>query len=72
MWELQVKFYLRQNEDSSPGDSTSDNSEISPKRQKEGQYIYDFCEGRVHAIKHIFSQKISANLMRNSHHHEGF
>ena len=27
MWELQVKFYLGQNEDCSPGDSISESSE---------------------------------------------
>ena len=52
--ELQVKFGLRQNEDCSLGDSVSDSSEKLLQRGKgEGQYICDFGEGRVHAIKHI-------------------
>ena len=44
----------------------------------EGLYACDFSEGGVHAIMHIFFQKVSAVLvkllqvMRNSHHHEGF
>ena len=38
------------------------------------KYIYDFGEGGIHSIKHIFFQKVSAGLiklllvMRNSHH----
>ena len=58
MW---VKFYLGQNEDYSPGDSTSDNSEKLLQRiEVEGQYMCDFREEGVHAIKHIFLQKVSA------------
>ena len=30
----------------------------------EGQYIRDFGEGRIHAIKHIFSQRVSASLAK--------
>ena len=42
-WELQVKFYFGQNEDFSPGDSTSDSSEdCSKEAVGEGQYIR-FC-----------------------------
>ena len=43
-----------------------------------GQYICDFGEGGIHAIKHIFSQKVSASFMKLSalhkkrHHHAGF
>ena len=67
MWKLWVKFYLGQDEDFSPGDSISDNSEKLLQRDSgEGQYICDFGEGgRVHAIKHIFFfffQKVSAGL----------
>ena len=54
--ELQVKFYLGQNEDCSPGDSTSDSSERLLQRGRgERQYICDFGKGGVCAIKHIFS-----------------
>ena len=35
------------------GDNTSDSSE-ELLRQGEGQYIHDFGEGGVHAIRHIF------------------
>ena len=46
MWELQVKFYLGQNEDHSPGDSISDSSEKLLQRGNwEGPYICDFGEG---------------------------
>ena len=51
MRELQVKFYLGQYEDYSLGDNTSDSSE-ELLRQGEGQYVQDFGEGGVHAIKH--------------------
>ena len=39
MWELQVKCYLGQDENYSPGDSTSDNWENAPKKQGEDQYM---------------------------------
>jgi len=55
---------------------------LKAKQQKRGwsaeiQYRHDFGEGGIHAIKHIFFQKVSTSLesslvMRNSHHHEGF
>ena len=46
MWELQVKFYLGQNEDYSPGGNISDSSEKLLQRGRgEGQYICDFGEG---------------------------
>ena len=55
MWELGVKFYLWQNEDYSPGDSISDNSEKLLQRYRvKGQYICDFGKGGVHAINHIY------------------
>ena len=44
----------------------------------EGQYICDFGEGGVHAVKHICFQKVSTGLVRlllvtrSSHHHKGF
>jgi len=55
MWKLQVKLHLGENEDCSLGDNTSDSSEkLLQRGTGEGQYICDFGEGRVHAIKHIF------------------
>jgi len=46
MWELWVKFYLRHNENYSPGFSLSDISEeLLWKVGKGGQYICDFSEG---------------------------
>ena len=48
-------FYLRQNEDYSPGDSSSDSSEKLLQRDRgNGQHICDFGQGGVQAIKHIF------------------
>ena len=41
-----------QNEDDSPGDRTSDNSEKLLQRGRgEGQYVWDFGEGGVQAIR---------------------
>ena len=68
MHRLQLKFYLKQNEDCSLGDSTS---EKLLWRGREKGYICDFDEGRVHAIKHIFFRRFLL-VMRCSHHHEGF
>ena len=52
---------MGQNEDYSLGDSISDSSEkLLQRGREEGQYTYNFSKGRVHAIKHIFLQKISA------------
>ena len=54
-WELWVKFYLGQYEDSSLQESTSDSSEKQLQRGRgKGQHICDFGEVGVHAIKHIF------------------
>ena len=48
-------FYLGQNEDYSLGDSFSNSTEkLLPKDRGKGQYICDFGEGEIHAIKHIF------------------
>ena len=60
-YELRIKFCLGQNEDCSPGDSTLDSSEKLLQRGRgEGQYLCAFGEGGVHAIKHVFLQKVSA------------
>ena len=58
---MQVKFYLGQkNENWSPEDSTSDSSEKLLQRGRgKGQYICDFGEERIHAVKHMFFQKVS-------------
>ena len=64
MWELWVKFYLEQNEDCSPGDSPSDSSERLLLSGRGGQYMYDCGEGGVHAMKHIFFQKVSTGLLK--------
>ena len=62
MCELQVRFYLRQYEDCSLGDSTSDSSEKLLQRGRgEGQHAHDFGEGVVHAIKHLPLPKYSAS-----------
>ena len=61
-----MKFYLGQNEDCSPGDSTSDSSEkqLRALKQWAGHSRRDFGEGRAHMIKHIFFQKVSASLVK--------
>ena len=70
---------MGQNEDGSPEDSTSDSSEnLLQRGREERQCTRDFGEGRVHATKHKFSQKVSFGLIklllitRKSHPHEGF
>ena len=62
MWELQVKFYLRQNEDYIPANSTLN----SPKKLLRGRgrqlvYIYDLDEVGVCVIKHIFLQDFASH-----------
>ena len=53
--DARAEVYLGQNEDCSLEESTSDSSEkLLQRGTGEGQYICDFGEGRVHAIKHIF------------------
>ena len=47
-----IKFYLQQNEDYSLRDSISDSFE-KLLQSRESQYICDFGEGEVHAIKHL-------------------
>ena len=53
--EVQVKFYLGQNEDCSPGDSITDSSEKLLQRGRgEGQYRGDFGKGSIYVIKQGF------------------
>jgi len=73
MWELQVMFYWRQNEDCNFGDSTLDNSEkqsypkYSPllgllqRGNGKDQYICGFVKRNTHNQAHIFLQKFSAS-----------
>ena len=71
MYNLKVAFYLGQNEDCGLGDSTSDSSEKLLQRGRVvGQYVCGFGEGGIHAIKHIFFQKISTSLGIISASHE--
>ena len=65
-------FYLGQSQDYSPGDIISDSSEkLLQRGRREGQYICDFGEEGVHAIKHIFFlQKVSASLVKVTASHE--
>ena len=49
-----IEMY-QNNEDCSPGDSTSDSSEkLLQRGWVVGQYVCGFGEGRLHVIKHIF------------------
>ena len=66
-----VKFYLGQYEVYSLGNSISDSSKKLLQRGKgEGQYLCDFGEGEIHAIKHIFLQAVSAGLVKVTVSHE--
>ena len=59
---------MGQNEDYSLGESSSDSSERLLQRGRgEGQYICDFSEGGIHAVKHISLQKVSTSLMKQEH-----
>ena len=44
------------NEDSSPGDSSSESFKrlLLQRGRREGQYICDYDDGGIHAIKHIY------------------
>ena len=54
-WELQVKFYLRQNEDCSPGGSISDSSERLLQSSSGGKSIYKvLVKGEFNTMKHSF------------------
>ena len=57
-WELWVKFYLEQNEDCSPGDSISDNSEILLQRGRRGRsiYMWFWWRGSTCNQAHIFAE----------------
>ena len=51
---MYIKFYTRQNEDYSPGDSISDSSEEQLQRGNRGsQYICDFGEGGTCNEAHV-------------------
>ena len=64
---FQAQFYLEQNEDCSLGDGISDGSEKLLQKSKGGdEYICDYGESGIHAVKHIFFQKASPNLMKLS------
>ena len=69
-WEFQVKFYLGQNEDCSPVDSTSDSSEELLRRGRGGRLIY------VILVKGKFNESstyFTFLLVTNSwYYHEGF
>ena len=55
-WAFQVKFYLEQNKDCSPRDSTSGGSEkLFQRAREEGQCICGFGDWEMHTTKHIFS-----------------
>ena len=68
MWEWQVKFYWRQNEDCSARDSSPDSSETAAERQGGGQYTCGFGEGVVNTIENIFFQEVSISFMKFASH----
>ena len=66
---LQVTFYLGQNEDYNPGDSSSDSSEKLLQRDSgENRYKLDFGEGGIYAIKRICFCRRFLLVMRRSYH----
>ena len=70
---LQVKFYWGQNEDYSPGESSSDSSEKLLQRDSgEDGYKLAFGEGGIYAIKHICFCRRFLLVMRRSYHPEKF
>ena len=61
MHDVRIKFYLGQNEDCSPGDSTSESSERLLQRGSGGRSIYRILvNGEVNAIKQLFCKRFSA------------
>ena len=56
-----------QNEEYSPGISISD---ISEKLWGNCQYVCDFGQRRIQAIKHIFFQKVSVSFVKITASHE--
>lgn len=48
-----MRFHLGKNKDDSQGEDTSDSSEKLLHRVRGGQYVCDFGEGGVHAIKDV-------------------
>ena len=70
---LQAKFCLGQNEDYSPGDSSSDSSEKLLQRDSgENRYKLDFGEGGIYAIKRICFCRRFLLVMRRSYHPKEF
>ena len=58
MHNLQAKFYLGQNEDCSPGSSTSDSSERLLQSGNGGKSIYKvLVKGEFNTMKHSFYKR---------------
>ena len=49
---------------------TDSSEKLLQRGREEGQYMCDFSDGRVYAIKHVFFQNFSASLMTLSAGHE--
>ena len=56
-WELQVKFYLGQNEECSLEDSLSDNSERLLQSSSGGRSIKVLVKGEFSTMKHSFYKR---------------
>ena len=69
MWESWVKFYLGVKWGLHPGRQYFSTT-VLPQRQQGGQYVCDFGNGGIYAIKHIFFQNVSASLVKFSTSHE--
>ena len=57
VWEMCIKFYLGQNEDSSPGESISENSEKLLQRASGGRSVCEFGEGGIQWNQALTLQK---------------
>lgn len=69
---LCISFIWGQGEDYNPGGSISGSAEKPLQRDMgKGQYICDFGEGDIHAIKHTFCKRLLL-VMKSRHYHEGF
>ena len=71
-WELWVKFYLKQIEDNSLGNSISDSSEKMRQRSTKEVSIYVILVKREYVHQaHIFFCRRFLLVLRSRHHHEG-
>ena len=64
MWELWIKFYLGQSEGYAQKTAPQTALRSCSKEAGEHQHVCDFGEEGIHAIKHIFFQRVSTSLTK--------